>query len=240
MNNNLFSLPPAFPVIALALLCGGCANTYRFQVDAVAQRGQTQEPRYSYRLVPAMPDSDVNSLLSRRLARHLKTALSSKGLFEAPAGVEPALKIAFYTRLEGPFVVTHTVTEPVVRYGLVSTMDGSPVEGPGANAPSGGAVEMGPPEYGPSRLVVRQVREYRKSLRLTAHRAGQAVAAAPAEPLWSVSVETQDESRNLDRYVHLMVAAAMDAIGEDLKTPRRLRLTDRDGRVLFVQTGLQD
>jgi hypothetical protein len=72
----------------------GCSTTYRFKVDAV-QGGVAAEEARSFRLASADPESVDGDPATERLAGHVRTALSSKGLFEAPQGTEPDMHVEF-------------------------------------------------------------------------------------------------------------------------------------------------
>lgn len=241
MKTTIRFSPHALLLFGFGICAVGCTSGYRFDVDAVTHHAGDSELRLSYRLVPATPDRGDHDLQMLRAARDVKTALSSKGLFEAPAGIASQLDIEYDFGIEGPIIVTRTHIEPVVRYGLVHSIDGSPAESSGTSLPGSGSgvVEVGPPEYGTGRVVTMRIKEYRKFLRLTA-RPSRTMAGDRSVPTWSVVVENQDESDNLAKYVRLMTAAAMDVIGEDTTSVRSIKLTDRDGRVLFVQTGIPE
>ena len=85
--------------------------------------------------------------------------------------------------------------------------------------------------------VVERVTVYRKFLRVTAREAVDRGSAAGVgtRQLWSVSVSTDDESADLDRYVRLMAAAAIDFVGKNTQRQRSVILTNRDGRVLLIE-----
>ena len=50
-------------------------------------------------------------------------------------------------------------------------------------------------------------------------------------------VSNEDESDDLNRYVRLMAAAAMDVINLDTGIERQVVLTRSDGRVQFIEQG---
>lgn len=229
------AVPSSFlPVAGLVSLLAGCATSTPFQVDASRRPDPGAAPRFSYQLVSANPDFAAGHTNVARMSRALRTALSSRGLFEAPAGVAPQLDIEFDFGLEGPRIISR---ESTIR-----------APGPESHRPIGGfsfegtaeRLDEGPTVVAEDRTVVDQVRLYRKFLRVTARRSGHAVDQAPPLPLWSVFVENEDESRDLARYLTLMAAAAMDTLGEDTTAPRSVKLTRRDGRVLFVQAEMTD
>ena len=82
-------------VVALAgglAVVSGCANSYQFKVDAVNNRA-VEMGSGSYRIACASPEMDEQDIRFQEAARYVKTALSSKGMYEAPAGIEPDITV---------------------------------------------------------------------------------------------------------------------------------------------------
>jgi hypothetical protein len=95
---NLFSDPrrrfqPATSLFALAvfLLVAGC-NAYTVQVDSLASKGA--EEAISYRIDYKKPAGGTETPSPEEAAAHLKTALSGRGFYEAPANVKPDVVVA--------------------------------------------------------------------------------------------------------------------------------------------------
>jgi hypothetical protein len=182
-------------------------------------------------LIDHTPPGAVTELVFARAAADIRTALSSKGLFEAPAGVAPQFEVEIDFGLEGPVQKTLTHTEPV--YVSASSAPRSPG--------SRGADDFGsaglPRKIG-ERTVTTTVTVHRKFLRLTARAVRARDDDQPRPVLWSVVVTNEDESDDLVRYIRLMAAAAMDVIDKDTGAERRVVLTNHDGRVAFVAQGM--
>ncbi|MEO7414595.1 MAG: hypothetical protein ABIZ81_14695, partial [Opitutaceae bacterium] len=67
-------------VLVVALT--SCNSGYRVKVDAVSR--PQAEPAIAYRIKTSNPDLDPDSLRYKEAERFVKTALSGKGLYEAP------------------------------------------------------------------------------------------------------------------------------------------------------------
>ncbi|HEX9781999.1 MAG TPA: hypothetical protein VGA56_04605 [Opitutaceae bacterium] len=215
---------------ALAALSTGCATHYKYGVEAVNQAADGNA-HLSYQLVDVRPGAKAGDPLFSRASRDVQTALSSKGLYAAPAGTTPHLVIEVDFGISAP-VVTHRIRkEPV--FVMVPRASG-------LSASYGGDLRSGrmEPLYLESREIPYIVTTYEKFLRLTAREHGPSSAGSRGRQIWSVFVANQDKSDQLARHVRLMAAAAMDHIGRDLASERRVVLTMRDGRVVFVERGM--
>lgn len=213
-------------------LLSGCSSSSQFSVDAVRRADAHLAPHLSYRLVlsAAADAAALSPLAEQRLLRDIRTALSSRGLFEAPAGVTPALEVEIDFGLEGPVQRELTYTEPVY------------VTAPSAPRTSGraGAGDFSPAGL-PRRLGDRQVTKivslFPKFLRLTARETSDE-AGEGRTPLWSVVVCNEDQSDDLARYTRLMAAAAMDYIDVHASAGEQVVLSYADGRVQFIEQGI--
>lgn len=210
---------PRFAALAVAAsLLTGC-TTYHFKVDAVKAAPDTTAG-VSYQLQSAHPEVTGDHAVFRRVADHVKTALSSKGLFEAPAGVTPDMDI------EIDFGIANERTEQRV-IDLASPIQSGGFHGHGVSN-----------HAGPSDGIVVLVTFYEKFVRITAHeRTPHAGAHTPRE-VWSVYVSTENEDADLDKYLPLLVSAAMDAIDSDTNGPRKISFGPNDERVAFVNAGM--
>ena len=82
-SRHRLPLLPSLTLVA-SLFLGGCATTYEVEVDSISQP-QPKEVT-SYRIVTKNPTADEASLRHKEAAAYVKTALSGKGLYEAPEG----------------------------------------------------------------------------------------------------------------------------------------------------------
>ncbi len=234
MNNT--SDYSRYLVVTLALgtalhFCG-CASSHRFTVEADRQT-ERGVPERSYRLTASVADRSpvATTALSRQFVSDVRTALSGRGLFEAPEGVAPELEIR--VELVQGAAVHRTLTHEVPIYvsgpsaGLESQKDG--------RSRTGGVAL--PKKVG-EQTVTQVVTVYPKALRLTARSTSQLAGGGDSAPLWTVLVTNEDESNDLAHHSRLMVAAAMDLIGRDTGAPQEVVLSGRDGRVAFIEQGI--
>lgn len=229
----------AFPV-GLVLLLSGCATTYRFKVDAVKNQ-DVSEQKQSFVIVSANPEMDVEDLRFKEAEAFVKTALSSKGMFEAPAGDESQMTVEVDFGMEEPRTKFQTVSEPV--YALVGGGTRTvtvPVTDAQGRVRYVTYVVYDPPQREligfRDRVITYQV--YEKYLRITARETKEQAGDRPPRELWSVYVVNEDEKDDLREYVPLMVSAAMDSINENASSKKDVVLKDSDERVVFVKKGM--
>lgn len=225
-NSGLWRV--AFPATCAALFTG-CASQYRMEVDALnsAEIGYG----YAYRLKPDRAVSAQSPELIRQVERDIETALSSRGYYPAPEGVEPEIVIDYGFGMIGPFKKIKHRSETVTV--TMPSSSGSPVM-------SGGHV-VGMPAYTGNPNIEKQetvaytVETYRKYLELTARKVE---SGTRADEKWTILISNDDQSRDLVRYTRLMTAAAMDMIGRQTDHFQTVVLTDHDGRVIFIEEGM--
>lgn len=237
------NLPQLFPaaVAAVVLFSSGCASTYRFQVEAVKNNQPIALAR-SFRVESANPEMDEADLRFQEVVEYVKTALSSKGFYEAPPGVEPEMIVAVDFGLEGPQQEIRTYFVPVASSSRESF---GAQRSPAANAlvsPGRAPGNMFLGENADDGMMEEQVSfvvtVYDKFLHLSAREAPTSEADRVQREIWSVLVSNRDESDDLRKYAPLLVTAAMDHVDENLAEPEDVVLTDTDARVGFVVGGL--
>ncbi len=219
----------------------GCGSTYRFKVDAI-KNPDVADAKHSYRIASGNPEMDSEDLRFKEAAGYVKTALSSKGMYEAPAGTEAEMIIDVDFGMEEPRTEMRTVSVPIYQY----------VRQP----PRIVRVTVRDPKTGQTRVVEMLVEDpprqelagfeervvtvtvYEKYIRITAREAPGGEGDRPPREIWSVYVKNEDENDNLREYVPLMVSAAMDSVDENGSTAKEVVLNDTDERVTFVKKGL--
>jgi hypothetical protein len=217
--------------VLLSLFASGCTTGRTFTVDAVARSTGSLQP-HAYTLVDARPDSAADDASSfAAVARDVHTALSSKGMYAAPAKTSAAVVVEVDYGISAPIARVRMRTEPILVMATRASSLSLQRDGSGMVA-APVLQEVG------TREVPYSVTTYEKFVRLTAREA-QPEAGMPARQLWSVVVSNDDETSDLARCLHLMIAAAMDSIGTDNGKERQLVLTERDGRVRFLEKGLE-
>ncbi len=234
---------PAFLLLGLTALFSGCATHYKFKVDAVKnQESQITEEKKSFRVVSANPEMDEDDLRFQEAKQYVKTALSSKGLYEAPPGTEADMVVEVDFGMEEPRTKFYTVSEPVyatvgggTRTILVPVID--PTTKRVRYVPQ---VVYDPPQrelVGFQDRVVT-VTVYEKYIRITSRQTPEEAGDHPPRELWSVYVTNEDESDDIRKYVPLMVSAAMDSMDENTSSQKEIVLTQDDERVKFVKEGM--
>ncbi len=234
-------LPPRFLLAATCvLLLSGCATTYRFKVDAVRNQDVVEE-KQSYEVVSANPEMDKEDLRFKEAVAYVRTALSSKGMYEAPAGSDSQMQVEVDFGIEAPRTKVQTVSEPV--YALVgggSRTVTVPVTDANGQTRYVTYVVYDPPQREligfQDRVITYQV--YEKYMRITARESREQAGDRPPRELWSVYVVNEDEKDDLRSYVPLMVSAAMDSINQNSSSKKDVVLRDTDERVVFVKKGM--
>lgn len=91
--------------MAALLALAGCATPRQgFEVDAI-KNDPVPTGRYSFRIVPAGPETTDDGIDFDALAGYVRTALSSKGMFEAPPDTPVDMVIEVDVGMEAPQVV---------------------------------------------------------------------------------------------------------------------------------------
>ncbi len=216
-------------LLVIAVAASGCATQYRFAVESIKQ-SDPAVPRLSYRLVDARPGTRTGDALFERVAGDVRTALSSRGLYAAPAGTTPQLIIEVDYGISAPVVKRGVRQEPVYLEMPASIYGGT-------SSRDSGRSRITQPHLLGMADVPFTITTYQKFFRLTARENEPATDGATPRQVWSVLVTNEDGSDKLPIYTRLMVAAAMDHIGEDVPDERRVVLTRRDDRVAFVAQG---
>jgi hypothetical protein len=224
------------------LMLAGCATNYRFKVDAVKNQDVTYtEEKQSYRIVNANPEMTEEDLRFKEAEEYVKTALSSKGMYEAPPGTEADMNVEVDFGIEEPRTKYYTVSEPVYAVsggGMRTVM--VPVKDKNGNISYVPQVVYDPPTkelIGFQDRVVA-VTVYEKYMRITARETPEEAGDRPPRELWSVYVSNEDENSDLREYVPLMVSAAMDEMNKDTSSQKEVVLNKDDERVTFVTKGL--
>jgi hypothetical protein len=227
-------------LLGAALMFSGCATSYRFKVDSIKNH-EVPEGALSYRIASANPEMTEDDLRFKEAAKYVKTALSSKGMYEAPEGTEADMNIELDFGMEEPRITYQTMSEPVyvtkagaTRTIMVAVRD---KEGKVRMVPQ---IVHDPPTQ---ELIgfadhVITVTVYEKYMRITARETADEAGDRPPRELWSVYVSNEDQSDDLREYVPLMVSASMDSINQNSSQQSEVVLKKDDERVVFVSEGM--
>lgn len=228
-------------LVGLIVALAGCNNSY-VKVDAVAR--PDAEKSIAYQIKISNPELDVDSLRYKEAERYVKTALSGKGLYEAPKAEMADMVVSIDYGISPPKMSPQVTTQPVYR------------EMPGATVAKSVVVGMdmkGSPVYGtiyvqePSRMeevgqkeTVEMVVTYEKYLRLSARENRPLAEGQPAGDLWTVDVSTEGSNRDLRKALPTLAAATIEFVGKDTRGQKTIKLKDDDknGPIAFVKKGM--
>lgn len=229
----------AAAVVGAGALATGCTlQTYKIDAIKSADVGASGG---AFVMVNGNPERDDTDALVKKAAAYVKTALSSKGMYEAPDKVPPNITVEVDFGGEAPRREVVHFDEPVSRR----------VREPGTYV-----TETYVDEKGNTRTITRYIpgaeyevfegwRErtvtitvYPKYLRITAREVPPEGDDRPPRELWSVYVTNEDQDGNLEKSLPLLVAAAMDSIDQNTSSERTIRMGEGDERVTFIKRGM--
>jgi hypothetical protein len=228
----------------VALLAAGCGtSTYRVKVDSISKPPAEAAEAQSYTLKSKDPRLGPESLRYREAAGFVRTALSGKGLYEAPNTEQADVVVELEFGMDTPRTQTATVSTPIyaqvgggVRYDTVPVTDAK-----GVTTTRTVAVYQPPrSELVDYQNLPQAVTIYEKYLRLTARENKPAVEGQPAAELWSVQVTAEDESKDLRKYLPIMASASIDYIGKDSANSQQVKVKEDSAGVEFIKRGMGD
>jgi hypothetical protein len=208
--------------VLFALLLGGCATSYRVKVDSLAK---PEANAISYSLRNASSTED-DSLRYREAADLVRTALSGRGLFEAPANVVPDVIVEVDYGIE-TVVRRETRSKPA-----------------GWDKPTSAGLKTDSNGFliPPAPLAVEQVQvtviTYEKYLYLTARENPSQKTDGVDPVLWRVDVTSEGNSKNLREYLPVLAAASIEHVGKDSRGQKTIRIKDTDADLVFVKKGM--
>jgi hypothetical protein len=227
---------------AMVLLGAGCSSTsFDMKVNSAAK--PQAKAAVSYRIESTNPGIDTSSLRYQEAENFVKTALSGKGMYEASKPELADVVVALDYGIGPPVITEKSVNDPI----FVNLPGGSHTETVQTGTDSKGnpiystvAVPDAPtPQYMGEREYNVVVTTYEKHLNLTAHENKEATEGRPPRTVWGVQVTSEDESKDLRKYLPVLIAASIDYIGKDsggeIKT---IRVNEKDPAIAFVKKGL--
>jgi hypothetical protein len=232
---------PVLTAAASLLLFGGfgCSSHYQVKVDAISRPATGKGISYRIRHKGASLGAE-EGLREQEVAGFVRTALSGKGMYEAPSEelADLVVEIDFgiekpRPKLEKNSVPVYTQVGGGVRYENVPVTDAS-----GRPAVRTVAVYQPPrTELVGYQDMVIPVSVYEKYLSITAREARPA-EGKPPEELWSVRVSSEDASDDLRKYLPLLASASIDYIAADSTTQKTVKIGETDADVKFIRRGM--
>ena len=224
----------------LSLWLGGCATTYEVKVDALAK--PNNEASVSYEIKNRNPLVADDSLRYKEAAGMVKTALSGKGMYEAPPNTKADMVVDLDYGVGPPQVRRETVSEPVYitlpgqirteRVQVGTDSQGRPIYQT--------ITVQDPPttEFAGFREYQITVVVYEKYLKLSARENKEMVEGRPPNEIWTIDVTSEGESRDIRKNLPVLVAASIDYIGKDTKGQKTIRIKDTNSDIAFVKKGM--
>ena len=244
MKPNRFR--PLVPVMGAALVifyAAGCSTskTYKVKVDAITKPAPSTAQ--SYKLKSKDPRLGEENLRYREAAEFVKTALSGKGLYEAPSEDRADMIVELDYGMDAPRSKMERVSTPVyaqvggnVRYDTVPVIDSR------GNTSYRTVTVYEPPrnELVGYDDVPRLVTIYEKYLKITARENKAASEGRPPAELWSIHASAEDESKDLRKYLPIMASATVDYIGQDSSSQKIVKIKADGPGVDFIRKGMNE
>lgn len=244
-SDSLASRPVRLPLaraglLLAGLIVGGCATTHTVKVDSLAK--PKAEEAISYEIKNRNPLVADDSLRYKEAAGLVKTALSGKGLYEAPPNTKPDMIVDLDYGVGPPQMRRETVSEPVYitipgqirteRVQVGTDSQGRPIYQT--------ITVQDPPttEFAGFREYQITVVVYEKYLKLSAKDNAPVQEGRPPQEIWTVDVTSEGESRDIRRNLPVLVAASIDYIGKDTQGQKTIRIKDTASDIAFVKKGM--
>ena len=225
---------------AAVLLAAGCANSTTVKIDSLAK--PKAEESISYKILNKNPAVDDDSLRYKEAAGYVRTALSGKGLYEAPDNQNADLVVSIDYGVGPPQSRREVVSEPVYvtlpgqmrmeRVQVGTDRNGNPVYQT--------VTVQDPPrtEFAGYREYFVTVTVYEKFLRLNATENKPAAEGRPPSEIWTVDITSEGESRDIRKALPILAAASIDYVGKDSLGQKTIRIKDTDKDVAFIKKGM--
>jgi hypothetical protein len=220
------------------LLAAGCSTPgHQVKIDAIskpAARGDSQ----SFRLKSKDPRLGEENLRYKEAADFVRTALSSKGLYEAPSEERADMIVELDYGMEAPRSKMERVSVPVyAQVGGAVRYESVPVTDSRGNVSHRTVAVYEPPR---NELMgydeqPRLVTIYEKYLKISARENKPAAEGRPPAELWSIHASAEDESKDLRKYLPIMASATMDYIGQDTSTQKIVKVKADGQDVDFIR-----
>lgn len=227
-------------VIGLAALAGCNTTTHRVRIDAEVNTPPAgTPPPQSFWIKSRQADPRIETLRYHEAIGHIKTALSGRGLYEAPneAAADMVIEVDY-----GAAPKRQRVEVEETRQGRSSTAPSAAATADASGAtPAPTAETTADAEVSAERRgeIMIDVSLFKKHLTLEARRnRARAGDADGPEMLWRVRVENEDESKDLRKYVPILASATIDYIAAETNGERELVIDEQGHDVGFVKKGM--
>ncbi len=233
---------PALPgaLLIAGLLLSGCVTTHEVKIDSLAK--PNAEESISYQIKNKNPLVTEDSLRYKEAASLVKTALSGKGMYEAPPNTKADIVVDLDYGVGPPQMKKETVSEPVYitipgqirteRVQVGTDSQGRPIYQT--------ITVQDPPttEFAGFREYIVTKVVYEKYLKMSARENKEPVEGRPPQEVWTIDVTSEGESRDIRRNMPVLVAASIDYIGKDTQGQKTIRIKDSNSDIAFVKKGM--
>ena len=235
--------------VSFAFFSGCSTTTYTVQVDAISQPtelgAETAAAPQSYHIRSKNLKLDESSLRYKEVSDYVKTALSGKGMYEAPKPENADVVIDIDYGMDAPRVKFETISTPIILQtgGSYETRE----EQRSVRKPDGSIeiIWVTVQVYVPGRTEFVGVREevtpvivYEKFLKVSARSNKETVEGRAPPEVWSVNVSAEDKSQELRKYIPILASATADYIGTNTKESRPVKIDENDEVVKFIKKGM--
>ena len=225
---------------AAVLFTAGCASTTEVRIDSLSK--PKAEEAISYSIHSNNPLVAEDSLRYKEAVGFVKTALSGKGLYEAPDPQKADIVVNVDYGISPPQLHRETYSEPVYivkegRTHIETVLIGLDKKG----MPVYGNITVQDPPTNEmagfqDRVVTTVV--YEKYLHLTARDNKPAAEGRPPAEIWTIDATSEGESHDLRKNLPVIVAATIDYIGKDTHGQKTIFIKDGSTDVAFVKKGM--
>lgn len=237
-----FAHPLLRPIIVAlgVLLLAGCETTsYDVKVDAIAHEEKASGE--SYRIVTKNGQDPNTDLRTKEAVEYVKTALSGRGMYEAPTPESADMVVEVDFDVEPPRVEFETRTVPQMVHipGGVSSRV-VPIRDKDGNVQWRPVMvrEMPRQELVGYEEKVIPITVYEKYMRVSARENVSSGDDTPPEELWSVYVSNENEDDDLRKALPVLASVVVDYIGETTEEDAEVKVDSRTAEVEFIKRGM--
>lgn len=227
-------------LVAAGFALTGCANSYEVKIDSLAK--PKAEDAISYEVHNANPLVADDSLRYKEAAGFVKTALSGKGMYEAPESQKADVVVDIDYGIGPPQMRREKVSEPV--YITLPGRVYSETVQVGTDA-KGNPIYQTVMRQEPATTEMAGFREYEvtsvvyeKYLKLSARENKPGAEGRPPSEIWTIDATTEGESHDVRKNLPILVAASINYIGKDTHGQKVIHLKDGSPDVAFVKKGM--
>ena len=241
-KDSLFprALSARLALLLSGLLLGGCATTHELKIDSIAKPRAADAISYEIRNKNPLVADD--SLRFKEAAGFVKTALSGRGMYEAPPNTKADMIVDVDYGVSPPKIKQEMVSEPVyVTVPGQVRMERIQVGTDSQGRPVYQTVTVQDPpttQFAGFREYMVTVTVYEKYLKMSARENKETTEGRPVQEIWTVDVTSEGESRDVRKHLPILVAASIDYVGKDSQGQKTIRLKDNSSDIAFVKKGM--